>query len=90
MRMTVRVEGQTEIVLPYVTGTSSTGQSVRVTANASGAEIWTMDPLQVSTQWRFKRIALPPQTREIVVEARDAGAGEGQWHAIDTPRALRK
>ncbi len=47
-----------------------------------------MDPLQVSTQWRFKRITLPAQTREIVVEARDAGAGEGEWHAVDTPRAL--
>lgn len=90
MRMTVRVDGQTEIVLPYVTGASSTGQSVRIVDKSSGAEIWTMTPLKVSPQWRFKRIALPAQTREIIVEARDAGGGEGEWHAVDTPRTLRK
>lgn len=78
---------RTDTLLAYWGGVTPTNCGV-VTASTGGPEIWAMDPLQVSTQWRFKRIALPAQTREIVVEARDVGAGEGEWHTIDTPRAL--
>lgn len=90
MRMTVRVDGRDEIAVPYITGPSPLGQSLRVTDKFSGAEIWKMDPLKKSAQWRFQRIRLPPRTREIVVEAVDAGADGGQWHAVDTPRGLGK
>lgn len=90
LRMTLRVNGQSEIALPYTTGPSGYGQSLRVSDKETGAEIWKMDPLQTSSQWTYVRIALPPNTREILVEAADNGAEWGEWHAVAPPRRLTK
>lgn len=90
LRMTLRVNGQTEIALPYTTGPSGYGQSLRVSDKESGREIWKMDPLQTSSQWTYARIPLPPETREILVEATDNGAEWGQWHAVAPPRIVAR
>lgn len=89
IRMTLNVEGQSEIVIPYATGPSVDHQSIRVTDKGSGQEIWKAAPPTISPRWTYLRIALPPGTREIVVEAADNGADWGQWHALAPPHALK-
>lgn len=90
LRMTADAGGRAEIVLPYLTGPEARHQSLRISDRTSGAELWKRDPLPASRHWTYQRIQLPPGTREIVVEAGDAGGEFGDWQALAPPRALRK
>jgi hypothetical protein len=87
--MTLNVEGQSEIVIPYATGPSVDHQSIRLTDKGSGQEIWKAAPPTISPRWTYLRIALPQGTSEILVEAVDNGADWGQWHALAPPHALK-
>jgi hypothetical protein len=66
MSLSAKVDGQNEIILPYLTGTDT------------------------HNQWSYRRVPLPAQTREIIVEAIDEGISPPEWFAFGPPRALRK
>jgi hypothetical protein len=87
LRMAVNAESRPTLLLPYKTGPVPLRQSIRI-VDASGAVIWSMNPLPVSEQWTYVRIALPPQTQFVSVEAVDAGAGWGEWHAVAPPHTF--
>jgi hypothetical protein len=90
LRMTADVSGQAEVLLPYLTGADTHAQSVRITDRTTGAEILKLAPLPASARWSYRRVALPPGTDEIVIEATDAGASPPEWYAFAPPLAATK
>ncbi|MCA0199325.1 MAG: hypothetical protein LCH56_00615 [Proteobacteria bacterium] len=90
LRITADVSGQTEVLLPYLTGADAHAQSVRITERTTGAEILKLAPLPASARWSYRRVALPSGTDEIIIEATDAGASATEWYAIAPPLAAVK
>ena len=76
------------IVLPYRTGPSVRGLSIRLVDADSGSLLLQATPPR-SDDWQLPAVRVSPNTRTVQVEVLDEGADWGQWLAIGLPRGLR-
>ena len=86
--MVVSVRNTEFMVLPYVTGPKAEGQSL-VIRDAATQKVLLQTRIIKAPTWHYPMLRLPPGTREVEVEAIDAGSGWGQWHAMGVPRRLK-
>lgn len=85
LRMVVDTGGASALVLPYITGTSTAGQSLVLRDAASGTVLLSLDPLPKRVGWNYLRVPLPPGTRQVLLEASDQGRDQGEWLAVGAP-----
>ncbi len=88
LRYVFEVEGLSDILVPYLSGPDTQAQTLRVTDAATGAEILNLAPLPASQGWRYRRVAVPPGTKFIAVEAIDNDPAPTAWFAVAPPHAL--
>lgn len=90
MRFEVRTEGESSIVLGYVTGPGAKHQAIEVRDALSQRAIWSKAPLPTSPAWTFVVIPLPAGTQGVVVEGMDQGSAWSEWLGIEPPRKLAR
>jgi hypothetical protein len=80
-----------ELVVPYITGPSSFGLTLKLVDAGSGAAVAAAPALAPRpSEWRAWHAALPAGgTGALLLVAEDAGPHWGQWFAVGVPCELR-
>jgi hypothetical protein len=90
LRVIASTRAEKFIVLPYLTGPVSTGQSIELSDAVSGRVFWRRAPVEPSPAWAFMLIPVPPGTTQVLVQAADEGPQWGEWLAVEWPRAIKR
>lgn len=89
LRIELDASGLDYFVIPYISGPVSTRQSLIISKRDSGTIIFSMQPSQADTGWKYLLIRVPPGAGHLVIEAVDQGSAWGEWLAVSHPRSYK-
>ena len=89
IRFEVLLDGNKNLILPYLTGPVSERQLIKVQDAESFKTIFYSGPLKKSDYWKLLLIRIPSDTHRIIIEGSDEGGDWGEWHALGLPRMLK-